>query len=90
MSMCEPRKNKLLHFRFLKSINVVVIVSFVVSLLLTGIVTLIFNAQNKLDSNAIIVIINVFLVSLPLVLFVLCVVASAIFSASLSKKKNKG
>ena len=84
--MCESRKNKLLHFRFLKSINVVIIVSFVVSLLLTGIVTLIFNAQNKLDSNAIIVIINVFLVSLPLVLFVLCIVVSAIFGASLSKK----
>ena len=85
--MCETRKNKLFHFSFLKSLNIVILVSFVVSLLLTGIVTLILNAQGKLDSKAILVIVNVFLVSLPLVLFILCVVASAIFSNSLFKKK---
>ena len=85
--MCETRKNKLLHFSFLKSLNIVILVSFVISLLLTGIVTLILNTQGKLDSKAILVIINVFLLSLPLVLFVLCVVASAIFSNSLFKKK---
>ena len=85
--MCETRKNKLLHFSFLKSLNIVFLVSFVISLLLTGIVTLILNTQGKLDSKAILVIINVFLLSLPLVLFVLCAVASAIFSNSLFKKK---
>ena len=87
MSMCETRKNKLLHFSFLKSINTVILISFAMSLILTGIVVLIFNAQNKLDSEGILVVINVFIVSLPLVLFVLCVVVSAIFSVSLYKKK---
>ena len=84
--MCGTRKNKLLHFIFLKSINAVILVGFVISLLLTGIVVLIFNAQNKLDNESILVIVNVFVVSLPLILFILCVVVSAIFSVSLSKK----
>lgn len=85
--MCEPRKNKLLHFSFLKSINTVILISFALSLILTGVVVLIFNAQNKLDSKGILVVINVFIVSLPLVLFILCVAVSAIFSVSLYKKK---
>ena len=85
--MCGTRKNKLLHFSFLKSINTVILISFALSLILTGIVVLIFNAQNKLDSEGILVVINVFIVSLPLVLFILCVAVSAIFSVSLYKKK---
>lgn len=85
--MCETRKNKLLHFSFLKSINTVILISFAMSLILTGIIVLIFNAQNKLDSEGILVVVNVFVVSLPLVLFILCVVVSAIFSVSLYKKK---
>ena len=53
MSMCETRKNKLLHFSFLKSINTVILISFALSLILTGVVVLIFNTQNKLDSEGI-------------------------------------
>ena len=86
--MRNARKNKSIHFSFLKSINVFVLISFVVALLLTGIVALIINAQDKLNSSlAIFVLINVFLIASPLVLFILCIISSTVFNANLSKQK---
>ena len=81
--MRSTRKGKIVHFLFLKSLNRFLLVSSIVAILLAGIVALILNAQNKLS---VIAIINVLLVALPFVMFVLCVVASAIFSSDLSKK----
>lgn len=81
--MRSTRKGKIVHFVFLKSLNRFLIVSSIVAVLLAGIVALVLNTQNKLS---IIAIINVLLVALPLVMFILCVVSSAIFSVGLSKK----
>ena len=80
-------KNKTIHFLFLNSINRVILISVAVALILFGLVLLILNSQNKLeDPLAIITIINVLLISLPLVLFILCVIYSAIISINLSKQ----
>lgn len=81
--MRSTRKDKIIHLVFLKSLNRFLIVSSIVAVLLAGIVALVLNAQNKLS---IIAIINVLLVALPLVMFILCAVASVIFSVGLSKK----
>ena len=81
--MRSTRKGKIVHFLFLKSLNRFFLVSSIVAILLAGIVALILNARNKLS---VIAIINVLLVALPLVMFVLCVVASALFSSDLLKK----
>lgn len=81
--MRSTRKGKIVHFVFLKSLNRFLVVSSIAAVLLAGIVALVLNAQNKLS---IIAIINVLLVALPLVMFILCAVASAIFSVVLSKK----
>ena len=86
--MHTQRKKVSIHFSFLKSINRVLLVSLIVAVLLTGIVALIINAQNKFQDLplAILVIINALLVSLPIVLFILCIISSALFNAELSKK----
>ena len=81
--MRSTRKGKIVHFLFLKSLNRFLLVSSIVAILLAGIVVLILNAQNKLS---VVAIINVLLVALPLVMFLLCIVASALFSIDLSKK----
>lgn len=77
-----------IRFSFLKSINRVLLVSLIVSILLCGIVALILYGQNKFQDLplAILVIVNVLLVSLPIVLFILCIVSSALLNADLSKK----
>ena len=87
--MRETRKNKTIHFVFLKSINRVLLVSLILAVILTGIVAFILNAQDKFQdlTLATIVIINVLLISLPIVLFILCIVSSALFSGNLFKKK---
>lgn len=82
--MHETRKAKLIHFLFLKSLNRVILISSIAALLLTGILALILNSQNKLS---VIVLVNVLLVTLPLVLFILGIVCFALFSANLAKKK---
>ena len=86
--MCTPRKKLSIHFSFLKSINSVLIVAVIVALFLTGIVALILNRQNKFQylPLAIFVLVNVLMVSLPIALFVVCIISSALFSADLSKK----
>ena len=89
--MRDNHKNKIIHFCFLKSANIVLLAIIIVSLLLTGIVALILNAQGKFSNTqdlslVVLVIVNVFLISLPLVLFVLCIILSAIFTLNLSKK----
>lgn len=89
--MRDNHKNKIIHFCFLKSANIVLLAILIVSLLLTGIVALILNAQGKFSNTqdlslVFLVIVNVFLVSLPLVLFILCIILSAIFTLNLSKK----
>ncbi|MBP5574179.1 MAG: HAD family hydrolase [Bacilli bacterium] len=82
------RKKVSIHFSYLKSINRVLLVSLIVSVLLCGIVALIINGQNKFQDAplAILVIVNALLVSLPIVLFILCIIFSALFNADLSKK----
>ena len=62
--------------------------SLIVSILLAGVAALILNGQNKFQDTplAILVIINAFIVSLPIVLFILCIVSSSLFGADLSKK----
>ena len=78
-----------IHFSFLKSINKVLLVSLIIAILLCGIVVLILNGQNKFQDTplAILVLVNVLLVSLPIVLFILCIISSALFNADLAKKK---
>ena len=82
------RKKVSIHFSFLKTINRVLLASLIVSVLLCGIVALIINGQNKFQDAplAILVIVNALLVSLPIVLFILCIISSALFNADLSKK----
>lgn len=82
------RKKVSIHFSFLKSINRVLLVSLIVSVLLCGIIALIINGQNKFQDAplAILVIVDALLVSLPIVLFILCIISSALFHADLSKK----
>ena len=86
--MHTQRKKVSIHFSFLKSINKVLLVSLIVAVLLTGVVALILNTQNKFQDLpfAILVMVNVLLVSLPIVLFILCIISSALFNAELSKK----
>ena len=77
-----------IRFSFLKSINRVLLVSLIFSILLCGIVALILYGQSKFQDLplAILVIVNVLLVSLPIVLLILCIISSALFNADLSKK----
>lgn len=84
--MRDTRQNKSIHFSFLKSINIVIIISLVIAVLLTGVVALIFNAQNKLSNElGIIALVNVFLVSSPLVIFIVSLISFAIFTSELAK-----
>lgn len=86
--MRNAHKNKTIHFVFLKSLNRFIIASSIIAVLLTGIVVLVFALQNRLsDKLLIITLANALLVALPLVLFIVCVVSSALFGVSLSKKK---
>ena len=82
------RKKVSIHFSFLKSINRALLVSLIVAVLLCGIVALILNGQNKFQDIplAILVIVNALLISLPIALFVLCIISSVLFNADLSKK----
>lgn len=85
--MRDTRKNKLVHFSFLKSINIVILISLVIAVLLTGIIALIFNTQNKLSNElGIITLVNVFLVSSPLVIFIVSLISFAIFTSKLAKQ----
>ena len=82
------RKKVSIHFSFLKSINRALLVSLIVAVLLCGIVALILNGQNKFQDIplAILVIVNALLISLPIALFILCIISSVLFNADLSKK----
>lgn len=89
--MHTPCKNKTLHLKFFKSLNKLLVINFIAAILIAVIVTLILFSKNKFSNEQesallIAIIANAFVITAPLVLFVLCVVSSAVFSVKLSKK----
>ena len=76
---------------FLKSINKLLILFVVISVILIGLMVLVFAIQGRFADNeksaiAIETIINSLLIALPIVFLVLCIVTSIIFASNLSKK----
>lgn len=83
-------KNKTIHFKFLKPINILLIVITSFAVLITGAIALIFLVQNRFSEidNSILVniLINAFAIVLPIVLFILCIISSIDFTGELAKK----
>ena len=83
-------KNKTIHFKFLKPINILLIVITSFAVLITGAIALIFLMQNRFNEvdNSILVdiLINAFAIVLPIVLFILCIISSIDFTGELAKK----
>ena len=75
---------KKIHLKFLKPLNKLLLVNLVLSILLTGIAVLLIATQGKQITPWL--IINIFLITSPILLFVLCIIASLKFSIELSKK----
>ena len=83
-------KNKTIHFKFLKPINILLIVITSFAVLIAGAIALIFLVQNRFNEvdNSILVdiLINAFAIVLPIVLFILCIISSIDFTGELAKK----
>ena len=76
-------KNKKLHFTFLKPFNILLLVTGAIGLLLVATIIILLAVQNSL-SNGIELIIEAAIILLPIALFILGIVASYLFSKSLS------
>ena len=83
-------KNKTIHFKFLKPINILLIVITSFAVLIAGAIALIFLVQNRFNEvdNSILVdiLINAFAIVLPIVFFFLCIISSIDFTGELAKK----
>ena len=80
-----------IKFRFLKSLNKLLLIFSIVAVILTLLTVLVFAVQNRFSDTekmpiAIEMIVNVLVITLPIGLTIICVASSIIFAINLSKK----
>ena len=85
------KNNKTFHLKFLKSVNELLLVTTIISIVLIGLMVLVFAIQGRFSDPdktlpSVLTIINVAVVSLPIVFLLLCIFTSIVFSSHLNKK----